>query len=545
MYGGMSLTITYALISSLFVSITLVPAIFSLGSGRMAETKVSFKSIIKKYQSILVDALRYRYFMMGGVMMLLMASMMYLAVMDKDIFLGTDTNKFVVFIELQSGAKLSVSDKVVRDVERVLKDIKEVKEFAARVEGWSSKIYVKLNKNILKTTKDVIKEVREKVRGIGEVEKAFIYTSSGKNVGATEIVINIFGEDYEKLLEISSSISEKIKKIGSFFDFKLRYKPGRPEMGLKINKTRAALLGFSVRDISDSIHAKIRGVRATKIFQDGKEIEAIIRLKEKGRKSLEDIRTLTLVNRYGIEVSLAELVDFNEGIAPSEIWHKDKMRMIQVSASTLKFSGVEAMEMIGHELKNIKLPKNYFIQFGGDYKEMKKTFKNLQIAGIIMLLLVFMLLAGLFESYHQPFIIMVTVPLALIGVSLSLIVSDSKMTMGVLMGMIMLGGIVVNNAIVLIDKFNSLKRKKISDMHAIIMAGKNRLRPILMTSITTILGLIPLTFDNSSASSLWKPLGVTVIGGLLSSTILTLIILPVIFMIITDFKDIFNNRSDL
>ena len=167
---------------------------------------------------------------------------------------------------------------------------------------------------------------------------------------------------------------------------------------------------------------------------------------------------------------------------------------------------------------------------------MNKTYSNLQIAVWIMMILVFMLLAGLFESYEQSLIIMVTVPLSLIGVSMALGLTRTPMTIGALMGIIILGGMVVNSAILYFEAFNRLRYEKVSLLKAIISAGGQRIRPILMTTCTTVFGLLPLAFDNSSSSGMWAPLAITVIGGILSSSILTLIVIPSLILILHDFK---------
>ena len=538
LYGGMAMAVAFSLISSLFVSISLVPVLFSRGSAQMKS--VGFiKDLGARYRTVLFGGFRYRYFVVGAVLMLLLGSVLYLALMDKDIFGGADEGKFTVFVELQSGARVDISKKLVEEVENKLKVIPEIESYSSRVDGWSSKIFYKLKKIRAKQTPQVLDEVRKLITGMGQKEKAFVYTSSGESVGVTEIVINLFGYSYPQLLELSSKLSEEIKKIGGFFDFKLRYKPGRPERVIKINRERASLLGFSVQEVADAIHARVRGIRATKIFQNGKEIETIIRLKEENRKTFEEVSNIQLVNKQGRKVNLAELADFKEDLAPSEIWHQDKMRMIQVSCSTTSYSIGTSMELIGGLFKYLKFPEDYFAQFGGDFKEMKKTYSNLQVAVVIMLLLVFMLLASLFESYHQPIIIMITVPLSLIGASIFLGFSRFAMTIGVLMGIIILGGIVVNNAIIFFDSFNHLRTKNHGFMKSIVIAGTSRLRPILMTTSTTILGLMPLAFDKSSASNMWAPLAITVIGGLSSSTVLTLVVIPSVTVIFKDFEDMY------
>ncbi len=541
-YGGMAITICLALISSLIVSISLIPAIFSLKKNIKIDIKKKTEEnyIIKKYNFLLFGALRYRYFLLGCIMILLLGSMLHLRFMEKDIVGSGDEKKFTIFIELQSGAKVDISDKIVKEVETKLSEFNEIESFSSRIEGWSSKIYVKLKKESDIDTLDAINRVRQEIKGIGEKEQAFIYTSSGKSIGGTELIIDLFGYDYSRLLEISSKLSDKMKAHGGFFDFKLRYKPGRPEMVIDVNKERAALLGFSVKDIADAAHAQIRGIRATKIFENGNEIETIIRLSEKNRNKLEEVMNTQLVNKFGNAINLAEIVNFHEALAPSEIWHKDKMRMIQISISTNKYSYSNAINVISKIIrKSINFPEDYYYKFGDDYIEMQKIYSNLQIAALVMILLVYMLLAGLFESYVQPLLIIITVPLSLIGVSIFLGFSIGKITVGVLMGIIMLGGIVVNNAIVLIDKYNQLKSEKHGEIQAIINSCTSRFRPIIMTTSTTVFGLIPLAFDSSPSASLWAPLGITVIGGLTVSTLLTLFVVPSLTMILKDIKDIF------
>ncbi len=535
LYGGMALAVAFSLLSSLLVSVTVVPTLFSRGKTNFKKSDFT-RRLTGIYSKLVLGALRYRFFISGGILLLLIGALLYLSLMEKDIFGSSDEAKFTVFVELQSGAKSDISKSVVAQVEGKIKNLPDLEHYTSRVEGWSSKIYCLLKKDRNHSTPQVLEEVRGLIKGLGEKEKAFVYTSSGESVGVTEVMIDIYGYQYSELLDISSKISEAVKEDGDFFDFKLRYKPGRPERILAVDHERAALSGFSVQEIADAVHARIRGVRATKIFQNGKEIETIIRLKEENRKNLDEITSLQLVNRQGQKVSLQELVEFREGLAPSEIWHTNKLRMIQVSFSTSKHPLNKAVEILTPKLKAVKLPEDYFIRFGGDYEEMNKTYSNLQIAVWIMLILVFMLLAGLFESYEQSLIIMVTVPLSLIGVSIALGLTRTPMTMGALMGIIILGGMVVNSAILYFEAFNRLRHEKASLLKAVISAGGQRIRPILMTTCTTVFGLLPLAFDKSSASSMWAPLAITVIGGILSSSVLTLIALPSLILILHDFR---------
>lgn len=546
MYGGFSLTVVFSLVSSLVVSMILVPCLSARNPGKTQSQKGKiFVKVQWLYASLLTFAIKYRYAFIVSMMCMLFLCVLAMSKMDKDLSGGADEGKFTIFIELKSGAKIDLSNQVVARIEEVLKSKPEVENYAARIEGWSSKIYVQLKKDRLKNTSLFLETLRPLIIDLGEKENAFIYTSSGKSVGGTEVLIDIYGYQYETLLELSSKFSEKIKSIGGFYDFKLRYKPGRPEMAFVVDKERAGLMGFSVKDIADSLHAKIRGLQATRIYQDGKELETIIRLEENHRKSLAEIKKLKLVNRFGEQVPLAEVVKFRETSAPSEIWHVGKTRMIQISASTHVFTLDQAVLLIEEALQEVPIPAKYSYEFGGNYKETRETYQNLMMALGVMVFLVFILLASLFESYIQPVLIMLTVPLGFMGVTVALIYMDARITMGVLIGCIMLGGIVVNNAIVLIDHMNHLKTQGFSEVRAIVAAGKDRLRPILMTTMTTILGLIPMAMGSGMASSLWSPLAITVIGGLISSTALTLLIIPAVSVMVRDMQEVFSGRRSV
>ena len=214
--------------------------------------------------------------------------------------------------------------------------------------------------------------------------------------------------------------------------------------------------------------------------------------------------------------------------------------MVQVSANTGGLALGTAAAKIKQALADLQLPKDYFWQFGGNYDKMIRNQKELSFALILSLILVYMILASLFESFSQPFIILITVPLGAIGAIMALHLTHKPVGIGVLIGAIMLGGIVVNNAIILIDRINFLKHKTGSDYsgerHAVIAASLDRLRPIMMTSLTTILGLIPMALDKSESSSLWSPLAITVIGGLTVSTFLTLLVIPCVYTIFKDLR---------
>lgn len=543
LYQGLALTITYSLIASLFTALSIVPMMASRGKAKTVQAKKKISPLLKRvrgfYQKNLIFALRRRYLVTSIAFFAMYIAFKFIGTLDQELLASSEEGKFIVFVELPSGAKIELSDKVVKEVETMVSPLPEVQTVSSRVEGWSSKVYVDLvpGDKREKSVEQVIEELRPKVKNLGEAERAFIYFSESRGGGSKEILIDVYGYDYAVLKKLATEIAGKMEKVKGLTDLKLRMKEGRPELQIVVDKQKSSLQGMNTRDIADELHAQVRGLEATRFHSKAKEIDTIARLQQKDRAHLSDIKKLTLVTPKGDLLELKEVVNFKEGIGPSEVWRLNKTRMIQVSSNLLNLSMEKAADLVRKELESIEFPKDYYYLFGGDYARQVENQKQLAQALLITLVLIYMLLASLFESYAQPFIIMAAIPLCAIGVAIGLGMTHTTISMGVMIGTIMLGGIVVNNSIVLIDHINYLRREKKGGMaHAVIHAGVNRVRPILMTSMTTIFGLIPTALDKSQGASLWSPLAITVIGGMISSTILTLFIIPSIVMIFQDGK---------
>jgi hydrophobic/amphiphilic exporter-1 (mainly G- bacteria), HAE1 family len=295
--------------------------------------------------------------------------------------------------------------------------------------------------------------------------------------------------------------------------------------------------GLTVGDTANQVHAQMRGLRATVYHTEGTEVETISRLDEKYRKTFKDLHHLIMTNRENESVLLDQISDFKFGLGPSEIWRKDKNRMIQVSANIGKMPLSKVVDKLRATLKDIPFPEDYFYRVGGDYPALMKSNKQLRLMIVLVLVLVYLVLASLFESITQPVLIMVAVPLGLIGAVLALYLGPRSIGVGALLGMMMLAGIVVNNSIMLLDRINYyVKEKGLSSVRAAVKANKDRLRPIIMTVSTTTLGLVPMAVDRSEGANLWAPLAITVIGGLFASTVLTLLVTPAFYILGYDFR---------
>lgn len=532
LYGGLALTVTFSLLASLFIAVTLIPSYFPrlMRSGAPSAQPPWREKLENRYATLLEKTLARRGRLAAVLACLFLLCVFLAARMEKELSGNQDQGKFTIFVELPAGAKLEVSDVVVKEVEDFLSTMPEVETISSRIEGWSSKVFVSLapERERKLSTPQVMDKIRPALAHFGEKEKAFCYFSEVQSGRSQELSFEIYGHDYVRLKDLAHRAGALIAEVPGMGEIKLRYKEGRPELNLVINREKAALAGMTPQEIADTLHAHLRGVEATKFHTETREIETIVRLQEPDRATREQIKNLTLVTPRGESVALAELVDFEDRTAPSEIWRKGKQRMIEVSATSFKLTLPKALEKITQQLTQLALPKGYFLRLSEDYFAQKRRFSQLMLALAVTLVLIYMLLASIFESYLQPLLVMVSVPLAAIGALPLLFLVGKPITLGVLVGGILLAGIVVNNAIVLIETFNQMRRAGVPSVEALTRAGQERLQPILMTSLTTILGLLPMALFTTRSETLWSPLALTVIGGLAASTLLTLFVVPLL-----------------
>lgn len=548
LYGGLASTVTFALIASLFVALTLVPMLAARmkkihhtddTTNRLMPFLPELKRrSVKYYRKTRSFMLRYRYVALFVMFIVLLASLMTTQKIPKELTGEAEQDKFTIFVELPDGARLEMSDIVVKEVEKTVNAVPEVKNVQSRVEGWSSKVYVtiKPEKERTKTLAEVIEALRPQVSKLGKAQDAFIYFSEAQESGGKEILIDIYGYDYEILRKIAVKISQILGKIDGLVDIKIRITEGRPEYRFVVDKNKAASLGVTVKEIAEEIHAKVRGLRASAFRTEGREIEIVCRVDEKFRKNKKDIQRLSLFNKNKDLLYVEQLTNYQPGIGPSEIWRNNKSRMIQVSASVTKMSIGAAMEKVREALKDFEFPKDYYYEFGGNFAKMQENQRQLFIAFGMSILLIYMLLASLFESYIQPLIILAAVPYALIGAIWFIHLMHQPITMGTLIGAMVLGGLATSNSILLIMMVNTLIGQGYGLHKALFRAAELRTRPIIMTAACAIGGLLPMAIAKGGSSALWAPLATTVIGGICSATPCTLLLVPGIYAIVEDIR---------
>ncbi|MDD3643319.1 MAG: efflux RND transporter permease subunit [Candidatus Krumholzibacteria bacterium] len=345
----------------------------------------------------------------------------------------------------------------------------------------------------------------------------------------TPIEIEVAGYDLRGLRKISNEIASRLEASPRFADVKSTMKSGHPEIQIRFDREKAAALGLAVYEVADRVVSKVRGDVATRYSWRDRKIDVLVRARESDRDSVEKIRRLVVNPESARPVTLDAIADITIDTGPGEIRRLDQERVALVTANLAGGDLGSAAAEIDGIIRRIPMPAGIVARLAGQNEEMNASFRSLRFALLLAVFLVYLVMASQFESFLHPFVILFTIPLALIGAVWALLLTGSTISVVVLIGLILLAGIVVNNAIVLIDLINKLRSSGMEKMEAIREGGRSRLRPIMMTMLTTVLGLLPLAIGIGEGAEVRAPMAITVIGGLLVSTMLTLIVIPVVY----------------
>jgi len=556
LYSSLALSIIFSLIGGLFISLSLVPLLTKILLRKKKTIKTQFFSRVERFYKKSLDFVLNFHHLVIALSIVGIVSILFLGQRLEKEFIGLpQEDKFTVFVQLPTGTRIEVTNRIVKKIESFIEKFRqegEVKNYTTHIEPYSAKIYVQLSsrRKRKKEASQIIDELRKKTK---KLEPAFIYYEEPQEIESKEFIIEILGYDYKILKKLANQAASYLTTIKGLTDVKIRMREGGPQLDIVLDQEKLALWRLNTSWVATELHGKLRGLIPTRFHPKeslvvvgkkkteeelslslfakyAKEIEMITRLQEKYRKKFRDLENITFVTPQGKEVKLSQVADFKFSTAPSEIWRKNKKRMVQVSANRGNLPLSKIAKEIIQLFKNINFPEGYTWRFGETYYKMLRNQKELRAAFLFALILVYLVLASLFENLTQPFIILTTVPLAGIGSVSLLYFRKEPVGIGILIGAIMLAGIVVNNGIILVDYINRLRRRKFSLHTAVIEAASLRLRPILMTTFTTIFPLIPLIIFKTDASSLWRPLASTVASGLLTSCILTLYVIPCLYL---------------
>jgi HAE1 family hydrophobic/amphiphilic exporter-1 len=348
----------------------------------------------------------------------------------------------------------------------------------------------------------------------------------------TPVEIEVSGYDLDGLGLVSRDIVQRLEADGMFTDVRTSMEMGSPEVQIIFDRQRAASLDLTPNQISDRIVRSVRGDVATRFSRNDRKIDVLVRTPEDARSSVESIRNLVVNPDSDRPVTLSAVADVRIENGPTEIRRSGQERVAVVTANLASGDLGMAAERIESILASSPRQAGIVARLAGQNKEMADSFSSLQFALILAVFLVYLVMASQFESLLHPFVILFSIPMAAVGAILALWITGTTVSIVVFIGLIMLAGIVVNNAIILIDKINQLRASGMEKVAATIEAGANRLRPILMTTLTTVLGLLPLAIGLGEGAEMRAPMAITVIGGLMVSTLLTLLVIPSVYLLL-------------
>jgi HAE1 family hydrophobic/amphiphilic exporter-1 len=342
--------------------------------------------------------------------------------------------------------------------------------------------------------------------------------------------LEIRGDDLAEARRLSLAAKELMDKIPEVRNARVSREEGRPELAIQVDRPKAAMLGLTVTGVANSIRTNVGGTQAAFFRQHGNEYPIVVRLREEDRERVEDINDVLISSPGGQVLQAKNLLTLRNQAGPSEIQRKNQERLVRVTAEPEGVPLSDSLKAVNERLPEMNVPPNFSVGFGAEAEQQAEAFAQLQIMLILAIVLVYAVMASQYESLRDPFIIMFSVPLAAIGVVLALKLTGTTFSLQAYIGVIMLAGIVVSNAILLVDYTNILRRRdKLPLREAVETAGRTRLRPIIMTTLTTILGLVPMSLGIGEGAELQAPLARVVIGGLAASTLITLVFVPTVY----------------
>ncbi len=561
MFKQLSYVVSLSLVCSLAAALTLVPMLSARvpgprarGSGDSTDLRGraaafagrAFAGLEEGYAGILRWALSHRAAVVLLAVSALAGSLALVPLVGVEFMPQTDEGEVRINAEMAVGTRVQVVDEKLRAVESlVVREVPEMRNMVTFIGGsfWrgrtshTGEIRIALvpRSERSRSSEEVANDLRRKLGGIPGLDlrirpgQGLFLLRMGRS-DADRVEVNIRGHD----LEVADRLAERVRMVllgvEGITDARVSREAGSPEELILVDRKRAADMGLTVQEIADMLQTVLSGTSAGNYREGGDEYRILVKLKEAEGLDLQELLDLTLVNREGRAVVLRNVVDVRPWSGPVLIERKDQDRVVAVSADYTGRDMGSILEDVRTGLRSVPVPQGFSILLGGDYEEQQEAFRELLLGFVLAILLVYMVMAALYESLKDPFVVMFSVPVAVVGIVFMLLLTGTTFNVQTYIGCIMLGGIVVNNAILLVDYTNLLRRRDGMGLaEAVEEAGRRRLRPILMTATTTMLALVPLALGLGEGGEAQAPMARAVIGGLLSSTVITLVFVPTIY----------------
>lgn len=540
-------TVSFSLLSSLFVAILLMPMLASKYINRSSANKESVQ--IKGYGRFVGKLLKRRYIVVITALILVIFSYMLVPLLKMEFMPKAESKEFSTFVTLEPGSRLQSTDNATATIETMITELagedlewiftqigpsntenqagsgnlkeENQAEIKARLKGDSrldaDAIINQLNHNYV---------IPDGIEISFEKEQSALQSILGNN--EAPVVIEVKGEELELIEELCDEVKEKISSITGVYDVRTSMEKGAPEIDITIDRLKSGIYGVDISSVASQVKSKLNGTTASTFESEGEPIDIEIRVPEVSLAELQNVEIVQGDKKY----RLGEIAEVSITTAPKEISRKNQSRIGKVTAMLEKdytLSGVTPA--INSQLENIQFPAKYSAKITGEEEKRAESFNGLSFALLLSIVLVYMVMASQFESLRHPFTILLTIPLAGVGCIYAFLLAGASLNMMAFIGIIMLAGIAVNNSILLVDATNKLKEEGYTLTEALQAAAQQRIRPIIMTSLTTILALLPMCFGFGEGASLRSPMALAVIGGLFTSTIMTLVVIPCVYYI--------------
>ncbi len=560
LFRDQAVTVSIGQFAALAVGLTVIPMTAALGArvrkidvaGVSTDTMeddedvdgtLSLGRFSRVYDRFVRNAIARRRTTVAVAVLLFAASVAAIPLVGRELIPQLTEGEFFFEVTLPQGASLAATDRVVEELEAAASEDPRVAQSYSRVgsrlvaggvslntvgEHFGQINVVLNNKTNDRIEAEAIETLRQRFGSLPDVTAKFGRPSYFSVKTPVEVIL--YGEDLEELRDYSLDLSRDLTTVPGLVDVRSSLEAGNPELHVVFDRNQLAALNLDLGTMSTTLQNRVQGAVPTRFKESDRQIDVRVRNQESDRESIEDVKNLVLPGPNGAPIRLISIADVSMDEGPAEIHRLQQQRAAVVSANLRGRSPGSVVGDIENAIAANAPPEGVSAELGGQNAEMAVSFNSLRFAMMLAIFLVYLVMAATFESFIHPFIVLFSVPLAVIGVVLGLLITGTDISVMVLIGVILLVGVVVNNAIVLIDAVNRLRRAGLEKTEAVIRAGHIRLRPILMTTLTSVLGLLPMAIAWGEGSELRAPLAITVLFGLSVCTLLTLIVIPAIYV---------------
>ena len=576
MFTQLSVVVMFSLAMSLFVAVTIVPVLCSRwlktpdeeakDTGIMASfyrlSERFLETMDEQYRRAIHVALNHRPTVIATAAVLVIAAAIIYPMITVELMPQTDEGEVNINAELSVGTRVERTEEALLRLEdmvreRVPEAVTIITNGGGGGNNWNGggggggggsthrgqiRVMLVPRGQRMRTNEQIAIALRRELQGLpgvavranpaGDNNQIMRFLSGGGNNnqgGSSRLQVEIRGHDLDDARRVAQDVRKVMEDTPGVADVQVGREEGRPEIAVRVDRPKAAMLGMSVGSVATTIQTNVAGTAAAQFRERGNEYPVVVRLREADRQEISDVGDVLLSTPTGQVVPAKNVLAVNREAGPVQIDRKNMERMTRVNAET-EIPISEAVKAVQDRITQVRVPPDFAVGFGSEIEEQARSFQQLQMVLILAVLLVYAVMASQYESLRDPFIIMFSVPVAGIGVVLSLLLTGTSFSMQAYIGIIMLAGIVVSNAILLVDYINTLRRRDgLPIREAVELGGRTRLRPILMTSIATMLGLVPMAIGIGEGGELQAPLARVVIGGLLTSTLVTLVLVPAVY----------------